>query len=144
MNLTSPEVKDKMSTWETELRELMGDPMVKIRAYYPTYRFESIEKVSEIICEETKVDLSLIKGSCRRRHIVLARQLISYFGRKVTQLTLLQIGTFLGGRDHTTIIHSSATIDDLLEIGDPQVCEMVSRISTRLNHQQGINKSPCD
>lgn len=142
MTLKSPEIKDKISEWESELREMTGDPLVRIRAYYPMRNYETIEKVAEAVCEETKIDLILMRAKTRQQHVVTARQLVCYFARKLTRMTLMQIGLFLGGRDHTTIIHSSDHIDDLLEAGDPVVCDLVQRIYLRLNHEQRLAGIP--
>jgi chromosomal replication initiation ATPase DnaA len=43
----------------------------------------------------------------RRRHseIVFVRQFVMYWARRLTPLSLPQIGRLLGGRDHTTVLH---------------------------------------
>lgn len=56
----------------------------------------------------------------RKREIVFARQLICYYLRKLTPLSLKKIGLMLGGRDHTTVLHGCQTIKDL-QFSDPLV-----------------------
>lgn len=50
-------------------------------------------------------------GQSRMRHIVLARQAAAWVLRKSSPLSLEEIGRLLGGRDHTTIIHSLAQVE---------------------------------
>ncbi len=46
-----------------------------------------------------------MRGKQRDRDIVWPRQVAMYLMREETSASLLQIGTALGGRDHTTIMH---------------------------------------
>ena len=50
----------------------------------------------------------------RQRTIVYARQLIAFLAKRHTALSLPQIGGFLGGRDHSTIIHAIRATRDRL------------------------------
>lgn len=47
-----------------------------------------------------------LKMRWRRRHLVIARQEVCYRMAKECNRSTTQIGQFLGGRDHTTVIHS--------------------------------------
>jgi chromosomal replication initiator protein len=42
----------------------------------------------------------------RNKNIVLPRQIAMYISRELTDLSLPEIGTFFGGKDHTTVLHS--------------------------------------
>lgn len=61
-------------------------------------------------------------GTTRRRSIVHARCIAIYLSRQLSGATLKGIGTFFGGRDHTTILHSYRKIE----------LEMESDATTRL------------
>lgn len=52
-----------------------------------------------------QVDLPLLKGTRRDKHIALARQVAMYLLREELQKSWAEIGRELGGRDHTTILH---------------------------------------
>lgn len=55
---------------------------------------------------------------CRRKEVVYCRQVIMYFLTKYTNLSFKSIGDIFGGRDHTTVIHSSETIRDRIDSDD--------------------------
>jgi chromosomal replication initiator protein len=64
--------------------------------------------VSEVLVGVSRyynVDANLLRGKQRDRDIVWPRQVAMYLMREETSASWLQIGTELGGRDHTTVIH---------------------------------------
>ena len=56
-----------------------------------------------------------LTGRSRTRAISLPRQLAMYLIREETRTSLPQIGQFLGGRDHTTIMHGYDKISTQIE-----------------------------
>lgn len=62
-------------------------------------------EVLEGVCRYYNIDVEHIRGKHRGRDVVWPRQVAMYLMRQETTTSLLQIGTALGGRDHTTIIH---------------------------------------
>ena len=50
----------------------------------------------------------------RTKGIVRPRQIAIYLCRIFTDESLLEIGRGFGGRDHSTVLHSIATIEDQL------------------------------
>ena len=62
-------------------------------------------EVLEGVCRYYNVDIERMRGKQREREIVWPRQVAMYLMRQETSASLLQIGTELGGRDHTTIMH---------------------------------------
>ncbi|MDQ2885823.1 MAG: chromosomal replication initiator protein DnaA [Chloroflexota bacterium] len=65
----------------------------------------SVPQVLEGVCQYYQVDVALVRGRQRERDIVWPRQVAMYLMREETSASLLQIGSELGGRDHTTIMH---------------------------------------
>lgn len=61
--------------------------------------------VLEGVCRYYHVEVERIQSKQRDREIVWPRQVAMYLLREETDASLLQIGTALGGRDHTTIMH---------------------------------------
>jgi len=47
-----------------------------------------------------------LKTKRRNKTIVLPRQVAMYLSRELTDLSLPEIGTHFGGKDHTTVLHS--------------------------------------
>jgi len=73
-------------------------------------------------------------GKSRKRELVYARQLFCYVSRQVSNASLKTIGLFLD-RDHTTVIHSSDTIIDLMP-NYPYVKQDVVNIMEMLTTKQ--------
>lgn len=82
-------------------------------------RIHSTEEIMNIICEECGTDIPQMRGRRRDRYIVEARQILSYVMVKKVRATLDYVGSYvLGGRDHTTIIHSIRKFEALYETDD--------------------------
>ena len=59
-----------------------------------------------------------IIGSCRRKELVVPRQIVMFLMREETKSSYPSIGQELGGRDHTTAIHACNKITLLFEKDD--------------------------
>jgi hypothetical protein len=73
--------------------------------------------IGDIIAEvSTFYDVSKMDILSQRRQaaIVRPRQIVMYLARHMTPHSLPQIGRFLGGRDHTTVLHGTAKITKLV------------------------------
>lgn len=132
MNISDSEIQTKLAEWQQELRQLTGNNRMVITAYQEPAGLRKMEDIIQIICEETGVSISAIRGKTRIRTVVLARHLISYYGKICTDLSLQQIGHAIGGKDHTTVIHANRSIKDLIETEDIAVCGAIAKISMRL------------
>ncbi|MBU2221740.1 MAG: chromosomal replication initiator protein DnaA, partial [Candidatus Omnitrophica bacterium] len=66
----------------------------------------TIDFIQRCVAEEYAVSLQDLKMKRRNKTIVLPRQIAMYLSRELTDLSLPEIGTFFGGKDHTTVLHS--------------------------------------
>lgn len=66
----------------------------------------SVDEVVKTISEFYSVEKDLIKEKTRRKEIVKVRQIIMYILREDFNVSYPLIGQKLGGKDHTTVIHS--------------------------------------
>ncbi len=93
----------------------------------------TVTEVLEGVCHYYNVDRELIRGKQRDREIVWPRQVAMYLMREETSASLLQIGTELGGRDHTTImhgwekVHAEVTSNDRIRHEIAAVLEMLQQ-----------------
>lgn len=71
-----------------------------------------LEKVSDYFGMKSDA----IVGHGRARDISRARHVAIYFLRKMTGDTTVQIGRYLGGRDHSTILHGLKNIEEGMKI----------------------------
>ncbi len=67
------------------------------------------------VSRETMVGVKDILSVRRARHIVDARHLVFYLARKLTSLSMQQIGKKVGGRDHSTIHHAVTLLENRVE-----------------------------
>lgn len=78
------------------------------------------KNIIDIVCDHYNVQEEDIISSKRNKDLVHPRQLIMYLCRSMTNATYKEIASFLGGRDHTTIMYGERAISDLLEHDDKE------------------------
>ena len=66
------------------------------------------------MCEKLGVSYDAVCGSGRSRALVLARQTMMVVLKQATQLSLSEIGNFVGGRDHATVLYAIKQIEKQL------------------------------
>ena len=137
MTLNDPEIQLKLVEWQDELRRVTENPEIILRAYLP-FQFVApdrkmpAEQIIDLVCAETGVAYSLVLNKTRKREVVITRQLIAFYCKGCCGLSLKSIGELIGGKDHTTVIHSVNTIQDLLDSNDKPVSILAARINKRL------------
>lgn len=70
-------------------------------------------KVEYRICRAMGVSIADVRSPRRTQQIVLARFAICYWCYRLTTYSMPQIGRFMGGKDHTTILHAVARYPEL-------------------------------
>lgn len=93
----------------------------------------SPDAILDAVAQEYNITISELKGSRRTRRISVPRQMAMYLLRDVAQLSFPQIGEYLGGRDHTTIMHGATKIEKSLREA-PEVREKLERVRVRLKN----------
>lgn len=77
----------------------------------------AISDVVEKVSRYYDIDSASIYEKTRRKEVVKPRQIIMYILREDLQISYPAIGKKLGGRDHTTVIHSCEKIKEELKQG---------------------------
>ncbi|HEV2527520.1 MAG TPA: chromosomal replication initiator protein DnaA [Thermomicrobiales bacterium] len=67
--------------------------------------------ILETVAGHYGVSVDAIKGKTRTRDIVVPRQVAMFLIRKETEVSLVEIGQLLGGRDHTTVMHGITKVE---------------------------------
>lgn len=75
----------------------------------------SISLIAKAVARRLGIKLTDLRGSTRQSKVVRARALAILLSRRMTTLSLQNIGEYFGGRDHSTVLHSCRKIDKLLE-----------------------------
>ncbi len=92
----------------------------------------SVQNIVKTISDFYDITEDTIYEKTRRKEIVKARQIIMYILREDFNVSYPLIGQKLGGKDHTTVIHSCLKIkNDLKE--DPKLVEEIEQIRVMFN-----------
>lgn len=91
----------------------------------------SIEAILDAVSRRYNVSLSQILSKQRLRSITLPRQVAMYLSRKLTNLSLSEIGGYIGGRDHSTVIHADEKISTLAK-KDKNLLLILQKIESEL------------
>ncbi len=75
----------------------------------------SIEYIEKLVCDYFEVPIEMVRSKTRKREIVQARQISMYLAKNYTKSSLKTIGSFFGGRDHSTVIYACQTVADLID-----------------------------
>lgn len=75
----------------------------------------TIDRIKQSVCEYFNVSESEITSNSRKRQIVQARQIAMYLCRNmISNCSLSLIGSEIGGKDHSTVLHSCSIVSDLM------------------------------
>lgn len=74
----------------------------------------TIDDILEKVCNHYNVTPAQVSSKSRKRDFVLARQVSMYFAQKLTKMPASRIGKLVGNRDHSTVIHSCAQVEQRL------------------------------
>ena len=91
--------------------------------------------IIEYICRYYDVDEEQVRGQGRKRDLMEARQTAMYLIRRMTNLSLNDIGREFGDRDHTTVLHSLDQVEKKMR-SDPAYAEKVKEITTNINNKK--------
>jgi len=92
----------------------------------------TVESIQKIICDYYHIKLGDLKAKRRTKNIALPRQVAMYLCRKHTEISFPAIGDKFGGRDHSTVIHASKTIEKKIK-DDPYMQSAIANIERNLN-----------
>jgi len=86
----------------------------------------TIDDILEKVCQHFGVSQQHVISKSRKRDYVQVRQVSMYLAQKYTKMPASRIGQLIGGRDHSTVIHSCSTIEQRLKVDKAFVEELNS------------------
>ncbi|HYJ14293.1 MAG TPA: chromosomal replication initiator protein DnaA [Candidatus Limnocylindria bacterium] len=92
----------------------------------------TVEGIQKSICDHYNLKISDLKAHRRTQNLAFPRQVAMYLCRKHTQTSFPGIGDKFGGRDHSTVIHASKTIERRIR-DDPNMQATIAMIERNLN-----------
>ena len=78
-------------------------------------RNSSVDNIQKIVADHFQVRVSDLKSKNRSRSFAVPRQIAMFLARKLTRASTTEIGRRFGGKDHSTVIHSTNKIENLLK-----------------------------
>ena len=84
------------------------------------------------VCKFYNVDEIILRGSQRTKNVAEARQIAMYLIRKLTNLSLPDIGMEFA-KDHTTVMHSIRKVESDLKKGDTTLQNNIRDITANIN-----------
>ena len=91
----------------------------------------SIEDIMGVVTERFGVKLADLQSRKRTNAIAYPRQIGMYLARRITQMSLEEIGGYFGGRDHSTVLHAVRKITRMAK-EDPGCASLLSELSFEL------------
>jgi len=86
----------------------------------------TVDDILERVCDHFGVSQQNVFSRSRKRDYVLVRQVSMYLAQKYTKMPASRIGLLIGGRDHSTVIHSCSTIEERLKVDKSFSAELSS------------------
>ena len=75
----------------------------------------TVDDILDTVCHHFNVSATAVNSKSRRRELVTARQVSMYLAQKYTKMPTSRIGKLVGGRDHSTVIHSCTQVENRLK-----------------------------
>ena len=86
----------------------------------------TIDDILEKVCSHYNVTQQQVFSRSRKRDYVLVRQISMYLAQKYTKMPASRIGQLIGGRDHSTVVHSCSAIEERLKVDKTFLAEFSS------------------
>ena len=93
------------------------------------------ELIMQTVSDYYGLTMNDLTGPTRKREITVPRQIAMYLTREMTGMSLPQIGSVFGGRDHTTVMHSCKTVEAGMK-GDSNLGMVVDDIQRLVKNAQ--------
>ena len=92
----------------------------------------SVDGIMRCVADRFGLSVRDITGRRRHRNVARARHVTMYLARKLTSHSLEEIGGYLGGRDHTTVMHGFQRIRNDIQ-ADPDLAQVLDNLTTELS-----------
>jgi chromosomal replication initiator protein len=89
------------------------------------------EEIMKLVAKQFQVTLAELRSERKNRQLAVPRQIAMYLCRKHSHLSLPDIGTLFGGKNHTTVLHAVRRVGKL-QGSDPLLKESLSKIESQL------------
>ncbi len=91
----------------------------------------TVDLIQSLVCKFFKISKTEMLSSRRSRYLVRPRQTAIYLTKLLTSKSLPEIGREFANRDHTTVIHSIKTIENLKK-NDTDLCSSIDNLKNQI------------
>lgn len=88
--------------------------LLKDRSFYKN----DVQRIQRVVCDYYKISIEQMKGKKKNNEVNYPRQIAIYLCRELTNESFPKIGSYFGGRNHSTIISAYQRIDKELKTND--------------------------
>jgi chromosomal replication initiator protein len=113
--------------------DLAGDVLKDI--LQPRSRTIGLDDIKQAVAAQYKVSAEALVSRKRTSAIAFPRQVAMYLARMLTNLSLSDIGSGFGKRDHTTVIHACDKIAEMVKT-DTQLRGIVDQLVEQIRQSQ--------
>ena len=110
-----------LSETKIVLKDLLNLPENKV----------SVDIIQSLVCKFFKISKNEMLSSRRSRYLVRPRQTAIYLTKILTSKSLPEIGREFSNREHTTVIHSIKTIENLKK-NDTELCANIDTLKNQI------------
>jgi chromosomal replication initiator protein len=94
----------------------------------------TIEEIIKAVAARLNVKITDIKAPKKNKSLVFARQICMFLARELTSCSFPDIGSKIGGRDHSTVIYANNKIKRLKET-DKMIMDILEELNSKLLHK---------
>lgn len=91
----------------------------------------TLDSITDAVCEVFNVSEQDINGKSRKKTVTTARQVLMFLAQQMTGMPASRIGRLIGGRDHSTVLHSIKKIETVLK-KDKEIKSKIDEIKKKL------------
>jgi len=93
----------------------------------------TVDDIQKKVAEYYSIPIKEMRSSKRSRNLAFPRQVAMYACKELTQLSLPEIGTQFGGRDHTTVLYAHRKVNEKCQQDTAFYDEMDQLLATLRN-----------
>ena len=112
-------------------REVLEGPEKRMSMTKPT----NVDDIVDAVASYYGLSPSQIQARGRTRSVALPRQICMYLARELTRHSLESIGSYFGGRDHSTVKHACDKVGDMIGDGG-EVALAVRSVKQKLTNSK--------
>jgi len=121
-------------------QQLMGDDVNKetiVKAIKDMFKdkadiLPTADVIIDEVCKFYNTEPDLLRGQGRTKEISNARQIAMYQIRRMTNLSLKEIGREFDNRDHATVLHAINSVEKKVK-SQPEAAEVIKDITANIN-----------